>query len=72
MIPRRARSSAPTRMCVVVAGCVTIDFESPRLLEISISFNPFMIVNAASLFSISNATIVPPDRIWRMANACCG
>ena len=73
VMPSRARSSSPMRMCVVVAGWVASDFESPRLFDTAISWNPFMTGNAPSFPpATSKVTTVPPPVICFSASACCG
>src|SRR6185437_2821329 len=73
VMPCRARSSGPIRICVVVAGCVASDFESPRLFDSAMRRKPFIARNAPSLPPrTSNVTIVPPPLICRTASACCG
>src|SRR5271165_476034 len=73
VMPSRARSASPMRMCVVVAGCVASDLESPRLFETAINPNAFMAANAAGLPpATSKVTTVPPPDISAIANSCCG
>lgn len=77
VIPTARRPSSPSRRCVVVAGCVINDFESPRLFEMSTSCNASSIANARSLAgrppaASSNVTTVPPALIWPRASSCCG
>ncbi len=53
VIPKAARCASLSRWWVVVAGCVTIDFASPRLLEI---------VTIRSAFKKAKAADWPPAR----------
>ena len=80
-MPTAARPSAPSLRCVVVAGCVTIDFESPRLFEMSMirsaSRNANVVFFATSAVAPagtrrSNVTTVPPPFCCRSASSCCG
>ena len=73
VMPRRARSVAPMRMWVVVAGCVARDLLSPRLLLTATRPSAFIRRKAAGLPPASSkVTTVPPPVICRIARACCG
>ena len=72
VMPSFARSCAPIFICVVVAGCVASDLVSPRLLEIVITRNAFIMRNASALPPCSSkATSVPPPLIWLIASSRC-
>ncbi|PAV68457.1 hypothetical protein WR25_17441 [Diploscapter pachys] len=70
--PISARVSADTPACVVDAGCVISERESPMLLEMSISASASSSPCAWVRSATSNAKIGPVARIWLIASACCG
>src|SRR5262249_111153 len=73
LMPSLARSSAPIRIWVVVAGCVTMLLASPRLLEMSTSFSRFSVSKAAHLPALRSKVTTPPaPDICAMASLCCG
>src|SRR5471032_914828 len=73
LMPSLARSSAPMRMCVVVAGWVTMLLESPRLLAMSTIPSLFSAAKHAALPPFTSKVTTPPKAdICLAANACCG
>src|SRR5690625_5231298 len=70
LIPHAARPSAPSLRWVVDAGWVTMDFTSPRLLEMSMTSNASKTSKGAAWGARSNVTTDPPPLMRRRARSC--